>query len=159
MARRQVPPRAPGSTARPVRGEVVRSKRAILAGAIAAAVLGGWIWANPAGRFGLSRFGVTTYSRLPIPILDMQVRQDGALRVLFKTHDINSARLTWLLSGKAPAVLIVGLGWDEASRLSKDFRPPTGTTVVALPTEAALALFNSLRNEGVRVAIHVHSTC
>ncbi len=135
-----------------------RRQLVFIAGALAA-VLASWIWANPGAKFGLSRFGVTTYSRLPIPLLDVQVRQDGAIRVLFKSHDIDSGRLAWLVREKHPEVLVVGLGWEESAHLSSGFRPPAGTRIVALPTEAALALFNSLRDQGVRVAIHVHSTC
>jgi hypothetical protein len=137
---------------------VSRRQIAFVAKALASVVVG-WICVNPDSKFGVSRFGLTTYSRIPIPVADIQVRQDGAIRLRFKSHDIDSGRLAWLLSGKSPEVLVVGLGWEEAAHLNPAFRVPSGTRVVALPTEAALALFNSLRDRGVRVAIHVHSTC
>ena len=35
----------------------------------------------------------------------------------------------------------------------------TGIKVLAVPTDEALPLYNSLKDQGVRVAIHVHSTC
>ena len=34
-----------------------------------------------------------------------------------------------------------------------------GIKVLAVPTDEALPLYNLLRDQGVRVAIHVHSTC
>jgi hypothetical protein len=124
-----------------------------------AAVLLGWVLANPNAKFGLSRFGVTTYSRVPIPVVDVLVREDGAVRVSRKSHDLGAQHLAWLVAGRAPAVLVVGVGWDEAAHLATDFRAPPSTRVVVLPTPEALTYFNALRDAGVRVAIYVHSTC
>lgn len=125
----------------------------------AAAVALGWTIVNPNAKFGRSRFAVTTYSRVPIPLVDVLIRQDGAVRAALKSHDLGAQRLAWLVASPAPEVLVVGLGWEEAAHLAGDFRAPPGTRVVALPTPDALAYFNSLRDQGVRVAIYVHSTC
>ena len=99
---------------------------AIVSAAVLLLTLGGWVAVNPGGEFGLSRFGVTTYSRVPVPFVDLQVRADGAFRPVFKSHNIDAARLEWLLANAAPDILIVAMGWE---------------------------------GQGVRVAIHVHSTC
>ncbi len=119
----------------------------------------GWVAVNPGGQFGLSRFGVTTYSRVPVPFLDLQVRADGVFRPIFKSHDVDSSRLSWLLADRAPDVLVVAIGWESAARLSDQFRAPAGTRLLVLPTAEALGAYNSLKAQGVRVAIHVHSTC
>ena len=118
----------------------------------------GWAFVNPRGRFGVCQYGVTTYSLLPLAFLDLQVGGDGTTRWVRKTHDIDGKRLTWLLRSK-PDVLIVALGWRSAARLAPSLSAPSGTKVIALPTEEALALFNKLADQHVRVAIHVHSTC
>lgn len=117
-----------------------------------------WVFANPRGRFGVRQYGVTTYSLLPLPFLDLQVGGDGTTRWVRKTHDIDGRRLEWLLSSR-PDVLIVALGWSGAARLAPGLGAPPGMKVIALPTEEALALFNKLADQRVRVAIHVHSTC
>jgi hypothetical protein len=135
-------------------------KRAFAITATLATIVIGWGFVNPNAMFGISRFGLTTYSRIPIPILDVRVRQDGAIRLAFKSHDLGRNRLTWLVEGPTPPeVLVVGVGWEESAHVSTDFKPPLGTRVEALPTPDALLRFNALRAQGVRVAIYVHSTC
>jgi hypothetical protein len=141
------------------RAEGVTKSRTIPIVLAVAAVVLGWIFANPNAKFGLSRFGVTTYSRIPIPPADVQVRQDGAIRLAWKSHDIDPERLAWLVSSPAPEVLVVAVGWEETAHLSDSFRPPRGMRVVVLRTPDALAFFNSLRDQGVRAAIYIHSTC
>jgi hypothetical protein len=118
-----------------------------------------WAWVNPGGQFGISRFGVTTYGRVPIPYADVQVRSDGAFRPVWKTHKIDAERLAWLLAGDAPEVLVVGVGWEGSARLAAAFKPPSGTRLLVLPTPDALEAYNALRGQRIRVAIHVHSTC
>ena len=120
--------------------------------------VGGWVAVNPAGQFGISRYGITTFNRLPVPLMDLQVRADGSMRVRLKTHDITADRLRWLTEG-SPSVLIIAVGWEESARVSSDVALPEGGKVLILPTEAALSTFNALQQRRVRVAIHVHSTC
>ena len=131
----------------------------ILGGAAVLLTAGGWVAVNPGGEFGISRFGLTTYSRVPFPVIDVQVRDDGAFRPVLRTHAIDAARLRWLLSRRAPEVLIVGVGWESTAKVASAFRPPDGTKLLVLPTDEAIATYNSLKADGVRVAIHVHSTC
>lgn len=119
----------------------------------------GWAGVNPGGGFGLSGYGLTTYCRVPVPGLDFQVRADGALRLVGKSHAVDAGKLHWLVESAAPAVLIVALGWSSGVRLPSDLAAPPGMRIEALPTGDALALYNTLKRRGVRVAIHVHSTC
>jgi hypothetical protein len=94
-----------------------------------------------------------------VPFVDLQVRADGAFRPVFKSHNIDASRLEWLLANTAPDILIVAVGWEGAARLAEQFRPPKGTRLMVLPTSEGLGAYNSLKAQGVRVAIHVHSTC
>jgi hypothetical protein len=86
------------------------------------------------------------------------VRADGSFRLVGKSHSLGHDRLAWLLSPREPEVLIVALGWRSSAHLDID-PSELGIQVAALPTPAALARYNELRRRGVRVAIHVHSTC
>jgi hypothetical protein len=136
----------------------VRRRLLVISSLLLAITAAGWIAVNPGGRFGLSRYGLTTYSRIPLPILDVQIKADGAFRLVSKTHEIDAQRIAWLLQPK-PEVLIVALGWTGAARTVGISSAAAGTRIIALPTDEALPLYNSLKKQGVRVAIHVHSTC
>lgn len=120
---------------------------------------GGWSWVNPAREFGISQFGVTTYSRVPVPYFDMQVRADGVFRPVLKSHRLDAQQLAWVLAGQSPRVLVLGTGWEGGARVAPGLRVPEGTQLLVLPTPEALAAFNQFRSEGISVAIHVHSTC
>jgi hypothetical protein len=137
---------------------MIRRQAAVLLGLSVAAVLG-WVLVNPPGEFGLSQFGVTTYNRVPVPYFDLQVRADGATRWILKTHYPTAATLAWLVTPTRPDVLVVGLGWRSGVRLDGTLSTLAGLTVRAVPTDEALSLYNSLKAQGVRVAIHLHSTC
>lgn len=121
-----------------------------------------WWVANPGGGFGHSGYGLTTFSRIPIPVRDIQVRADGSLKFVSKTHELNLRDLDWLVGDK-PEVLIIATGWDGFLRIQTDIinRPlnPQAPKLKLMKTGEALNLFNELTQAGTRVAIHVHSTC
>ncbi len=119
--------------------------------------IGGWLLVNPFAAFGLSRFGVTTYSWIPVPLADFQVRADGAIRWVEKSHDLQADSLTWLLTAERPEVLIVAVGWRSGDRVAPVNARPT--KLLILPTGKAMSVCNELKARGTRVAIHVHSTC
>ena len=121
-------------------------------------VVAGWIAANPVRRFGLSTQALTTYDRVPFPYVDLQVRSDGESRTVRKLHRIQTEQLMWLTTPE-PEVLIIAGGWQGDARAIEPVGPLPRTKVLTLPTGKALELFNSLREQGVRVAIHVHSSC
>jgi len=111
-------------------------RRSILVGsAVGVGVLvAGWLAVNPGGRFGVSTSMLTTYNRLPLPFVDMQVRSDGAMRVVGKVHRIGTDRLAWLAEPK-PEVLIIAGGWQGDARAigplerfeqARLMTPPTG---------------------------------
>ncbi len=136
----------------------MKTRIVLLAAGTLGVALAGWLAANPGGRFGLSRDMLTTYNRLPVPLADVQVRSDGAMRLTRKTHRVAEDQLAWLASPQ-PTVLIVAAGWQQDVRIVGEVTQFPQARVVRLPTGEALALFNSLRDQGVQVAIHVHSTC
>ncbi len=136
----------------------MRKRILVVAAAVLVVLVAAWVALNPCGRFGISNGVLTTYNRVPLPLVDLQVRGDGALRLVGKTHAISAEQLAWLAT-PAPEVVIIAAGWEGDVRGVA--RPPAllGTRILTLPTGEALKLFNSLRGQGVRVAIHVHSTC
>ena len=130
----------------------------VVSALVVSMVVAGWITVNPGGRFGMSTQMLTTYNRLPLPFVDVQVRSDGAMRVVEKVHKISADQLVWLATPE-PAVLIIAGGWQGDARVAGQLEGLKRTKVLTLRTGEALALFNSLREQGVHVAIHVHSTC
>jgi hypothetical protein len=127
--------------------------------ALVAICVAGWVFVNPSARFGLSQFGVTTFNRVPVPYVDLQVRSDGAIRWVAKTHDPDAAVFACLVSSRKPEVIVVALGWQSGVQAGNGFPSLAGIKVLAVPTDEALPLYNLLKDQGVRVAIHVHSTC
>ncbi len=117
-----------------------------------------WVEVNPGGQFGLSASFLTRYDRLPLPLVDLQVRSDGALRVVRKLHRLGPDELAWLALPQ-PEVLIIAAGWQGDVRATGWPEALSRARVLTLRTGEALRQFNALRRQGVRVAIHVHSTC
>ncbi len=130
----------------------------VVSGAAVVVFVTAWVALNPAGRFGLSRDMLTTYNRAPVPFADLEVRSDGAMRLVGKTHQVGAEQLAWLARPK-PDVLIIATGWQGEVRAAGRPADLARTTFLTLPTGQALATFNALRARMVQVAIHVHSTC
>ncbi len=134
-------------------------RRVLVIGAtVAGTVVAAWLFLNPGGRFGMSRSLFTTYNRVPLPLVDLQVRGDGTMRVVTKTHKIAAEQLAWLAEPE-PRFLIIAEGWDGDARVVALPEPLKRVQVLTLRTGEALRMFNSLRARGVKVAIHVHSSC
>jgi hypothetical protein len=117
-----------------------------------------WIAANPPGRFGWCRYAYTTYGGWPRFISDFQVRADGTTRKIAKTHELAFEQIEWLL-GPKPEVLIIALGWDGVTTPDDRIRQYRDCEVHILKNKEAIELFNRLKRDGKRVAIHYHSTC
>ena len=117
-----------------------------------------WFVFNPIGYFGVNSFGFTVYNSLPLPIMDFQVRADGKMRVVSKTHDLMLDDVGWLLADN-PAMLIVSIGWQNVVIPRREWIGLKGVDVQFLQTGEAIERFNELKRTGKRVAIHLHSTC
>lgn len=120
--------------------------------------LGVWLLINPPGRFGFCMFGCLTYSSVPRPLSDLQVRSDGKTRSVSKTHSLTLDQVRWLLEPR-PKILIIGTGWDGVVEPSKELQTLPECDVRILKTGDAVQLYNALKRAGQKVAIHVHSTC
>lgn len=136
---------------------IFRRKHFIILG-ILLLIPAGWMVANPPGRFGWCSYGYSTFSCWPKPISDFQVRADGTTRTISKTHDLTIDHLQWLLESQ-PEVLIVSLGWDGVVRPEEAIKARKGCEIHLLKNKEAIELYNRLKREGRRVAIHYHSTC
>ena len=117
-----------------------------------------WLAANPPGRFGWCCYAYTTYGVFPRPISDFQVRADGSTRKVGKTHQLTFEQIQWLLT-PVPDVLIIALGWDGVTTPDDRIRQYQGCPIHFLRNKEATELFNRLKRDGKRVAIHYHSTC
>ncbi len=123
-----------------------------------AVALAGWVAGNPEGQFGFSTDQFVTYNRIPVPIADLQVRSDGTMRAIGKSHQIPVQQLAWLAQPQ-PEVVIIASGWSGDAHAAGWVTELARTQVLTMPTGEALQRFNELRAQGVRVAIHVHSGC
>jgi len=117
-----------------------------------------WFTICPLGKFGPSMFAFMTYNSLPIPITDFQVRPGGKIRTLSKTHNLGIEQVQWLLDSE-PETLIISLGWHGVVKPRKGLQNLEGTNIRFLKTGKAIKLYNQLKNQGHKVAIHLHSTC
>jgi hypothetical protein len=126
--------------------------------ALAGLLVCGWLVINRPGRFGPSCYGYISYNALPRPVMDFQVRSNGATRRVPKTHDLGVDQIQWLLD-PPPDVLIICKGWSSVVQVRDEVLNLPGRDVRIIPTGAGLELFNELRSAGRSVAIHVHSTC
>lgn len=122
------------------------------------AIVSLWYIFNPSNRFGLSVFGITTYNRIPYILSDIQVRTDGTVRRIQRTHLVQQAEIHWLLES-LPDVVIIATGWSGETDVSLEIHQLTPCAVEVHKTLSALFRYNQLKNEGKKVAIHVHSTC
>jgi len=148
----------PGPVAGDIRKRTATRGMAAKVTLVAAVAAGAWLAFNPPGRFGPSCFGYTAYNSIPRPVTDPQIRSDGKLRYVRKTHDLGLAQVAWLLEPR-PDVLVVSIGWSSVVQVRPELTSLPDVEVRILPTGAALDAFNSLTLAGRAVAIHVHSTC
>lgn len=117
-----------------------------------------WLLVNPPGTFGFCRFGITTYNCIPYPTSDIQVRADGEMRRVQKTHNLQLTAVEWLLDPK-PNVLIISTGWHGVVKVQQAITEIKQCNVELMKTGDAIRRFRELRKQGKKVAIHIHSTC
>ena len=137
---------------------MMKKKRRMIFGASLAILFIGWVLLNPSDRFGFCTFGLTTYSCIPRPAVDVQVRCDGTTRSVEKTHALKLEHVQWLLE-PMPSILIIGIGWDGAVHSLEQVKDLKDCEVRILKTGDAIEEYNRLKSEGQMVAVHIHSTC
>jgi len=122
-----------------------------------------WVVFNPPGRFGYCRFGLTVYSGVPFPLVDMVVYASGLPGIRgSKAHWVSAEefdRLIGPLADAWPDVVIIGTGYEGRVQVEESILTRAGPAVEALPTPQALRRFNELRAAGRQVAAIIHSTC
>jgi len=123
-----------------------------------------WLGFNPPGRFGYHRFGLTVYSGIPFPAVDVVVYANGLPGIRgSKAHWVSAEEFDQLIGpqvGDYPDVVIIGTGYEgqvqvDGGILIRGYGP----IVEVLPTPQAVRRFNELRAAGKRVAAIIHSTC
>jgi len=110
------------------------------------------------GRMTYSRFGLTVYGIIPVPVLDITIGPGGGLWFRDKSHFISIDEVQPLLSPDVE-VLVIGIGWDSAARVDPAIEEIEGIEVHVLPTPEAFDLFNRCVSAGRRVVLIAHSTC
>lgn len=110
------------------------------------------------GRVTYSRFGLTIYGLIPVPVLDITVGPRGGLWFRDKSHFISLDEVEPLLSPDVE-VVVIGIGWDSAVRVDPAVKNLEGVEVEILPTPAAFELFNRCVSEDRVVVLIAHSSC
>jgi len=123
-----------------------------------------WVAFNLPGLFGYHRFGLTVYSGIPFPRVDLVIHTNGLPGIRgSKAHWVSAEEFDQLIGARAddyPDVVIIGTGYEgqvqvEGGILTREADP----IVELLPTPQAICRFNELRAAGKRVVAIIHSTC
>ena len=136
----------------------ITKKKIVIFSTLIIVILIIWLCLNPPGSFGFHRFGIIVFNSIPRIVTDFQVRADGEIRNVDKTHDLLFENIEWLLN-PMPAHLIIGCGWDGAVKVDNKIKQLKNCKVTVLTTDRAIELFNRLKKKKVKAAIHIHSTC
>jgi hypothetical protein len=110
------------------------------------------------GKVMYSRFGLTLYGIIPVPVLDITVSQQGWLWFRDKSHYVSIEEVNSLLTPDAQ-VLVVGIGWEGAVRVDPAVEAIEGVEVHILQTPDAYDFFNECVSRGIPVVLIAHSTC
>lgn len=141
------------------------SRKRVLVGCLAIALLLCIVWVvlNPLGRFGYHRFGLTVYSGIPFPGVDVVVYANGLPSIRgSKAHWVSAEeaeRLSGTRASAWPDVVIIGTGYEGRVQVEESVLTWVGPAVQVLSTPEAVRRFNELRAAGKRVAAIIHSTC
>ena len=110
------------------------------------------------GKVTYSRFGLTVYGAIPVPVLDITIGPRGCLWFRDKSHFVSIEEVKPLLS-PGVEVLIIGTGWHGATRVDPAVQEIEEVEVHILRTPAAFDLFNEYISRGRTVVLIAHSTC
>ena len=141
------------------------SRKKILAGCLAVMVVLGAVWVafNPPGRFGYHRFGLTVYSGIPFPAVDVVVYANGLPGIRgSKTHWVSAEEFDRLIGPWAkawPDVVVIGTGYEGRVQVEESILTQSGPALEVLPTPQAIKRYNELWKADKKVAAIIHSTC
>jgi len=110
------------------------------------------------GQITHSRFGLTVYGCIPIPILDITVGPSGCLWLRDKSHFIALEEVQALLSPEVE-IVVIGIGWNDAVKVDEAIGKLENIQIEILTTPDAFEAYNQYKSEGKKVVLIVHSTC
>ncbi len=110
------------------------------------------------GRVITSRFGLTVYGIIPVPLLDVTVGPHGGLWFRDKSHFISVDEFKSLWTPDVE-VVVIGIGWESLVKVDPAIEEMEGVEIHILPTPKAFDLFNRYVLEGRKVVLIAHSTC
>ena len=124
-------------------------------GCLALVILLGLVWLgfNPPGQFGYHCFGLTVYSGIPFPAVDVVVHANGLPGIRgSKDHRVSVEEFDQLIGHRAgdyPDVVVIGTGYEGQVQLDGGILTRGASPVVELlPTPQAIRCFNVLRAAG-----------
>ncbi len=132
---------------------------------LALSFLSAWIYFNPPGSFGFHIFGLTTYSGIPFPAVDLVVDSSSIIPALraIKDHMVSEDEFDRLIGKRAddwPQYVIIGNGYESRMEVADGILiRGAGPVVECLPTPEAIERFNELKSQGLEVKAIIHSTC
>ena len=110
------------------------------------------------GKITYSRFGLTVYGCIPIPILDITVGPKGVLGFRDKSHFITLQEVEALLIPEVE-IVVIGIGWNDVVKVDEAIRNIEKVKVEILSTPQAYETYNQYKSEGKKVVLIAHSTC
>jgi hypothetical protein len=110
------------------------------------------------GRVSYSRFGLTVFGFIPVPVLDITVGSHGGLWFRDKSHFVSIEEVRSLMAPEVQ-VVVIGTGWNGAVTVDSAVRNLEGCEIHVLPTPRAFDLFNRCVSEGTKAVLIAHSTC
>ena len=138
-------------------GRIMNKKKIIISCSILVLIVF-WFIINPPGVFGYCRFGYTNYNSFPYPISDIQIRSDGEIRKVDKTHRLKIEDIQWLLDDK-PQVLIIAIGWDDVTEVNKEIMELKDIEIKLINSSKIGETLDGYKKKNMKIAIHYHSTC
>ena len=140
-------------------------KRKFIIFAVILGILFLWFLFNPIGKFGLHFFGLTVYSGIPYPYVDLVVDSSSIFPKIreTKSHFITEEEFYKIIGEKVdawPEYVIIGTGYENRVKVSGGILiRGTNPRIEILPTPEAIELFNKLKSQGIKVKSIIHSTC
>lgn len=125
--------------------------------------VGFWLSLNHPNRVGVHFYGMTVYSGIPYPIVDLTIRPGGTLRIRdSKKHWISLEEFEKFVGSdpkQRPEVVVIGDGYSSRVEVDEQVYHYPGIEVEVFPTSDAVERYNRFRAEGRRIALILHSTC
>ena len=105
-----------------------------------------------------SRFGLTVYGVLPLPLLDFTINGKGELNLRTKTDMITVEEVRALVDSKT-TVIVIAQGWDSVAEVDEMIHIEfLNLEIHELSTPEAFEKYNELIRKGVKAVLVAHTT-